>query len=165
MAKVQTITGRMIELPRVCFAITLTQPWATWIALGWKRIETRDHPRFAWLQDRRIAIHAGKTWDRDWIDTAGPYLLPDQIEKTHELAFDVRGAVVCLVVVDKARQLRPEDAAAALCECSPLRFGLVLGAMSAFAEPIPARGAQGAWRWRPGPEPGPAEQPKTLFER
>ena len=79
------------------------------------------------------------------------------------LAAIALGAVVCLVNVEKHRRLRPEDAAAALCECSPRRFGLVLGDMSAFRDPIPARGAQGVWRWRPGNGPAPARLPKTLF--
>jgi predicted transcriptional regulator len=39
--------------------ITLWQPWASFIALGWKTIETRTHDRFKNLVCERIAIHAG----------------------------------------------------------------------------------------------------------
>ena len=44
----------MIEIP----CISLWQPWASLIALGWKTVETRGHNRFACLAGRRIAIPA-----------------------------------------------------------------------------------------------------------
>ena len=46
-------------------AITLWQPYATWIAMGWKTIETRDHERFRSLVGKRTAIHAGMYVDRE----------------------------------------------------------------------------------------------------
>lgn len=47
---------------RVMKAITIIQPWATLIAIGAKRFETRS-----WATTHRgpIAIHAGKKIDRD----------------------------------------------------------------------------------------------------
>lgn len=161
MDTAQTITGRTITLPRVCYAITLWQPWATWIALGWKRIETRTHDHFAWLADRRIAIHAGKKWDESYRELAGPFLSAANLDATPELA-KARGAILALAVIEECCWLGAGDSAAALCPCGPERFGLRIGDMSVFAEPIPAKGRQGAWRWRPGPEPEPG---KTLFER
>ena len=44
-------------------AITLWQPWATFVAMKWKTIETRTHQRFRSLKGQRIAIHAGKRFD------------------------------------------------------------------------------------------------------
>lgn len=51
--------------------LTLTQPWATLVAIGAKRIETRS-----WSTSYRgpLAIHAGKKWtreDRELLDTYG----------------------------------------------------------------------------------------------
>lgn len=40
-------------------AITLHQPWATLVAIGEKRIETRAHHWY--IENEEIAIHAGKT--------------------------------------------------------------------------------------------------------
>lgn len=40
-------------------AITLTQPWATLMALGAKRVETRSWKPHAWLIGQAVAIHAG----------------------------------------------------------------------------------------------------------
>lgn len=46
-------------------AITIKQPWATLIALGEKRFETRS-----WQTKYRgpIAIHAGKTIDKEYCE-------------------------------------------------------------------------------------------------
>lgn len=49
--------------------ITLWQPWATWVVLGWKTIETRLHPRFASLAGQVIGIHAGLKFDDLAMDT------------------------------------------------------------------------------------------------
>jgi len=48
-------------------ALTLTQPWATLVILGVKRIETRG---WATPYRGRIAIHAAKGWHRDDIEFA-----------------------------------------------------------------------------------------------
>lgn len=43
-------------------ALTVWEPWATLIALGVKRLETRRWTPPAHLWGRRIAIHAGARW-------------------------------------------------------------------------------------------------------
>src|ERR1035437_8721493 len=58
-------------------AITLYQPWATWIIRTWKDIETRTHNKFASLEGHYILIHAGKTTDESAINN--PYLTKEQI--------------------------------------------------------------------------------------
>ena len=45
------------------YAITLWQPWAQVLVEGAKTVENRDWAPPRWLYGRRIAIHAGKTWD------------------------------------------------------------------------------------------------------
>lgn len=57
-------------------AISLWQPWASAIAMGLKRIETRN-----WATRHRgpLAIHAAKRWDtkqQDFADTMGMPELP-----------------------------------------------------------------------------------------
>lgn len=44
-------------------AISLWQPWASWVANNWKTIETRDHDKFKNLVGQRIAIHAAQKVD------------------------------------------------------------------------------------------------------
>lgn len=46
--------------------ISIHQPWASLIAHGIKKTEGRTHTRFASLVGKRVAIHATKTWDREW---------------------------------------------------------------------------------------------------
>ena len=52
-------------------AISLYQPWAEWIMLGWKVIETRKHWRFACLVGKDVLIHAAMRYDVRAIDEAG----------------------------------------------------------------------------------------------
>jgi len=60
-------------LPAALPAITLWQPWATWIALRWKTIETRPHPHLARLAGFRVALHAGKRLHREAFSIAKAY--------------------------------------------------------------------------------------------
>lgn len=45
--------------------LSLWQPWATLVALGCKRIETRGYPCFKSLIGQRVAIHA--TLKKEWL--------------------------------------------------------------------------------------------------
>ncbi len=132
-------------------AITLWQPWATWIAWGWKTIETRIHARFACLEGRRIAIHAGKRFDGKAIDAARPILwvrngwrLDMEVWKRRETY--PYGRILCTAHVDEARWLKATDSARALCDCSAGDlFGLVLSGANLLSDPVRARGSQGIW--------------------
>lgn len=44
-------------------ALTLWQPWATLVAKGRKNIENRSWAPGSWVMGRRIAIHAGQSFD------------------------------------------------------------------------------------------------------
>ncbi len=132
-------------------AITVWQPWASWIAWGWKTIEVRHHERFRSLVGERIAIHAAKRWDESWDILAGS-LLDDQ-QKDY-MALVVRlplGAVVATATVEDLRLVDRDDEPAALCPCGGVidLFGLALGDVVALDEPIPATGRQGIWNWTP----------------
>lgn len=104
--------------------ITLHRPWADWVALGWKEIETRTHNRFQSLCRRRVGIHAGMRWDRKAADTADHYMISSQ----HDQIYNSRdsGRIICTVFVEHFRLLAPPDAARAMIECDSVRYGLFL---------------------------------------
>ena len=131
----------MIEIP----AITLWRPWAMFIALRWKTVETRLHNRFAGLAGQRIAIHAGQTWDTRWFEAAGPYLTPQQIDQVHAFR-EIRSAVVAVATVAKVGPCAFRDSQAALIECyrTP-RYGLWLADIEKLARPLFTKGHQGIW--------------------
>ncbi len=127
--------------------LTSYQPWATMIALGHKPIETRMHDGFKWLKGHRLAIHAGKRYDPQALDC----LLEAGFNAIHSLLLGSivpRGAIVAVCRVAEARWLNPADDAAACCPAKGL-YGLQLADVRALIEPIPARGTQGVWTWRP----------------
>lgn len=131
--------------------ITLWQPWASFIALGWKTIETRTHDRFKNLVGEKIGIHAGNTWDKDWKELAGPYLTKMQIDEVGLLKneFDLghlKGEIICTAKVTAFRELFSNDSDFALIECSSLRYGLFLEDIKPI-KPIPAKGKQGIWNY------------------
>lgn len=126
-------------------AITLWQPWASWIAWGWKDIETRHHAGFARLAGQRIAIHAGLQFDHSAV-----YQLRDHYGMTEKWSKHTegnypRGAVVCTAMVVEHRRLTAEDSRRAIISCNRL-FGLVLTDVQPCG-PFPARGKQGIWNF------------------
>ena len=133
-------------------ALSLTQPWATLVATGAKRIETRS---WSTKYTGRIAIHASKGFPRwaketcfeePFISLLGPHreLLP-------------RGAVIatatlmgCRRTEDVAHQLDKQELA--LGDYSEGRFAWFLGDVEPIVIPIPARGALGLWEWNGSPK-------------
>jgi hypothetical protein len=129
----------MITIP----AITLWQPWATWIAEGLKTIETRGHERFAGLAGKTIAIHAGLQWDNQAFMLASRHVEQMRLGWKRDMP---RGAVVCLADVTGRGQLNRSHEPQALCPCYG-RFGLFLKNVRRLDKPIPALGHQGIWSW------------------
>lgn len=128
--------------------ISLWQPWAQWVVLGWKTIETRTHPRFESLAGKRIGIHAAKVWDKQAIHIARSYLTDEQFEQTYQLLQESQhnslgGKVLGTVFVNEHRLLDTDDAPAALIECQTVRFGLLLRDPIQLAVPFPVTGRQG----------------------
>ncbi len=145
-------------------AITLIQPWATLIALGEKRIETRS-----WPTNYRgpIAIHAGKKTPEDLGDDAFYAALSRAGLTLEDLP---RGAVVATAnLIDCVRfsgitgRLAREHCAITNTrtvvkysvgpnewlygDFSEGRYGFVLDDVTPLPDPIPARGYQGLWDW------------------
>lgn len=143
-------------------AISIWQPWATWIVAGFKTIEVRRHKMFAPLVGQRIAIHAtARPNEKElrrrmkWAKReASPYLrevIPtsenDPWWEPDNLTF---GVIVGTVLVLGHRGLGPSDSLAALIDCSAGdRYGLFVGKPNIFAPPIPVKGALYAWDWDP----------------
>lgn len=120
-------------------AISLWQPWASAVALGLKKIETRH-----WATDYRgpLAIHAAKRWQADQQEFAaierGLGRLPSR------LPFGAIVAVVDLVDVRATDELvltiHPIEKMYG--NYSPGRFGWILHDVRALPEPIPCKGHQ-----------------------
>jgi hypothetical protein len=143
-------------------AISLWQPWASFIAAELKPFETRDWPPPQWLIGQRIAIHAAKrpvnADNKAWAASHGCHQLP-------------LGAVVCAALLIGAYQcgdtvkeglvkiLRriemPEHAhidpggvpTDEFGDYAPGRWAWRLTDIELLDPPIPARGAQGFWKW------------------
>lgn len=129
-------------------AITLWQPWATWIAIGWKTIETRRHMRFTSLVGCRIAIQAAQKWDPQWVVTATPFLTEEQWATTSLARLNnkwPRGALVCTVVVDhmvRAVGRRDDWGKLAMCDVAG-KICYFLSDIKPLPHPVPFKGWQG----------------------
>lgn len=110
-------------------AITLYQPWATWIMRGWKTIETRTHNRFGCTDASAIN---------------NPYLTKEQL--LHDADEMVNGFILGKVFVKSFGKLSSIDSQKALIDCGNTeRFGLHLSEIEKFKEPIPVKGEMGIW--------------------
>jgi hypothetical protein len=125
--------------------ITLYGPWANWIALEWKTIETRLHDQFACLLGRRIGIHLGRRWDETALKAAAPYLTDQQLRDSRSLRSE-GGVILCTAHVHQVAPLAARHSRAALIDCGAVRrWGLFLDNIEVI-EPIPCSGKQGIWR-------------------
>ncbi|WP_410768088.1 ASCH domain-containing protein [Fontibacillus sp. BL9] len=146
-------------------AITIHQPWATLIALGEKRFETRS-----WATNYRgeLAIHAGKKIDKK-ICQAEPFRT---ILAKHGYHGDnlPTGAVVavCRLKACCSVSRTPNDEASIECgsqnslnrypiekqemafgDFTDGRFAWELRDVRQLPNPVPAKGRQGFWNWEP----------------
>jgi hypothetical protein len=145
-------------------ALTIRQPWASLIALGIKRNETRS-----WNTAHRgpLAIHAGSGttgWGRRGTRTqVGEYEVEQDggglLLRGPGLAWPYRlplAAVIATVnVYDVKRtnslELLPTDRERSLGDYSPGRFAWQTGSLIPL-RPVPAVGRLGLWEWTPSPE-------------
>jgi hypothetical protein len=140
--------------------LTMTQPWASLVAIGENRIETRS-----WQTGYRgaIAIHAAKAFPSDArrLCRRWPYretLAAAGYEDAGSLPL---GAVIAVAELEqvmafdsgslaevRARSARGELPAhdADFGDFAPGRFGFVLRDVRALATPVPARGMLGLWQ-------------------
>lgn len=134
--------------------ITLTQPWASLVAIGAKTIETRN-----WYTPHRgpLAIHAAKGYP-DWAAA-----FTDDLEhvSAEEYGFELPllpfGEIVAICrLVDCLPTNRPDRIPGLTSQERDFgdfthgRFAWVLADIEALPRSIPARGALGLWDWDEG---------------
>jgi hypothetical protein len=151
-------------------ALTLTQPWATLVAIGAKQVETRS-----WGTDYRgpLAIHAAKRFPTAAraLCVSGPWFGrskfsevlraarirgPVEDERRYSTGALPLGKVLAIVELVDVRPITSPDAfghplgdnEVAFGDWTPGRFRWVLADVRPLPEPIPARGALGLWTWR-----------------
>lgn len=138
-------------------ALTLTQPWATLVAIEAKRIETRS-----WTLAYRgpIAIHAAKGMpsyavDAFWHEPFYSTLVAAGITKPTELPRGVVLATARLVAVQPTSanlaeiHARMDAKEFAFGDYSPGRYMWLLDSIVRLPEPAPAKGSLGLWEWNP----------------
>jgi hypothetical protein len=136
--------------------LTLTQPWASLVACGAKRIETRS-----WSTSYRgdLAIHAAKGMPRDAKDFSRCIRLGVLFGPQYEYP---RGVIIAtcrlLSVVPTEVLVNQGNVFSVSCEpiseqeegfgdYSPGRFGWLLGEIKPLPDPISAKGALGLWEF------------------
>jgi len=142
-------------------AITLTQPWATFIAIGEKKFETRS-----WNTAYRgpLAIHAAKGFPmeaRHLLALNEPFrhaFLKSgyHIGPLRNPYWIPLGAIVATCELVATIQTGAAQAAYGLTDYeiafgdySPGRWAWRLVNVQKFPEPTPAKGALGLWEWNP----------------
>lgn len=138
-------------------AITIWQPWATLIAIGAKRYETRG-----WATDYRgpLAIHAASKKDVDCLalcrrDPFRSVLVAGGIERIGDLPFGAIVAVGSLMGCIDTKTLRKELEGSKLFpheqdfgDFRDGRFGWQIGHVHQV-DPVVCRGQQKLWDWSP----------------
>ena len=142
-------------------ALSLTQPYATLIAIGAKKIETRSWPT---SYRGELAIHASKGFPDEARRESGrspfvEFLLAAGYSRPSSLPL---GAVVaiarvigCMPTRDILRIRRHSQGVSMLPHELDFgnyvegRYGFFLADVRPLREPIPARGALGLWEWQP----------------
>ncbi len=142
-------------------ALTIIQPWATLLASGKKRCETRS-----WKTNYRgeILIHAGKkdplwgicqmedeTWGRVLL-SFGLYENFNRFEQFPVGVFVGKAKLVNCVQIDSRiaeliRKQHPDEYAFG--DFTPGRYAWVMEDAVLFKKPVPAVGKQGLWNWDP----------------
>lgn len=158
-------------------AITLTQPWATLVAIGAKHFETRS-----WSTTFRgpLAIHGAKTMPRyakefiafnhacrQWLNDndirVGPLACPEKWIPMGQVVAVVN-LVACVQVNERTKRegawiesqptpyhiiLPPNPPELEFGDYSDGRWVWVTEDLKPLAKPIPAKGALGLWEWSP----------------
>jgi hypothetical protein len=125
-------------------ALTVWQPWASFIVYLDKRIENRTWRPPAKLIGQRIAIHAGKRWDHDYPERHKP-----AVEQVRRKLFGKKEAFPQAAILGTALLAgyaqRREEVPLDQERWFAGPFGWILGEVRALETPIPCLGAQGVW--------------------
>lgn len=135
-------------------AISLLQPWATLVAIGAKKIETRS-----WATKYRgpLAIHASKGFTKQNRDLCATQPFEDVLFGMHgrfTSIFDLpTGSVIatcrlvdCIKIIPGNLIPQPERSFG---DYTPGRYAWILEDVKLLPEPVPAKGSLGLWEWEP----------------
>jgi len=129
-------------------ALSLTQPWATLVAINAKRFETRSQRRNyrGWL-----AIHASTEFPRDCVALCYERPFCDVLSAAGFNNSDdlPRGAVIAIADLTDCRstnEWKPIGLERAFGNYSPNRFALRMDHVRRTKELIPMKGMLGIWR-------------------
>jgi hypothetical protein len=136
----------------VIHAISLRQPWASAVALGFKQVETRSFG----TKFREFAIQSGKGWEKYQKQAARRLALlagqsPDFFVETKDCPANERGVVVCVVRIAAVEVMTDELIAKtpalerAFGDWRPGRKAWYFEDVSYLKEPLPLKGQQGIW--------------------
>jgi hypothetical protein len=138
-------------------AISLWQPWASLMAMGAKRFETRSYPTKVFGRGD-LAIHAAKKKDTACLGLCltEPFktaLLNAGFELIGDLPFGAVVAIGKLVACHRVEDVRGEVSATELAfgDWRDGRFAWEWELTERLETPIPAIGKQGFWFWNPEP--------------
>jgi hypothetical protein len=143
-------------------AITIIQPWATLIALGEKRIETRG-----WSTKHRgeLAIHAGVKIDKEACEIpeikaalarhgytadnlpTGAVVAIVELKDCFRIRCDVLGGVIALESDTRKTHFNTLDKEFAFGWFGSGRYAWELRDVKQLAQLIPAKGQQRIWNW------------------
>lgn len=129
-------------------AITLTQPWATLVAIGAKTIETRS-----WKTHYRgpLAIHAAKGWTKEVVKLAMREPFKSVLAAARFPMFSTLPRGYILATCTLLDCIRTEDVdvygtnEAFFGDFFPGRWAWMLTDIKRLPEPIPAKGALKLW--------------------
>lgn len=139
-------------------ALPLWQPWASLVAIGAKRVETRSWPAPLGIVGQRIAIHAtkGGLSKSEELDLLMRHEVVHAFEEaTGEIPTPAdlpRGAIVCTAVLARCRGITTMHASQleernprefAFGDYTPGRHAWVLEDVQPVDPPLPCRGSQG----------------------
>lgn len=140
-------------------ALTLTQPWATLVASGAKRVETRS-----WTTKHvgPLAIHAAQSfphWAQDLCDIepfraaleqAGYQKHPEAMHNAWNLPL---GQIIAIVWLDRVERITPDypvsEPERSFGDFTPGRYAWHFSSIYQLTTPIAARGSLGVWNWQP----------------
>lgn len=131
-------------------AVSMTQPWATLVAIGAKRIETRSWPA---KYRGPLAIHASKNFSKEALELClqEPFrstLLNGGYNDPMDLPL---GSVVAMCRLDMVWKIKEESwipvDQVPYGDFTPGRYAWDLIKIDKLSEPIPATGMLGLWEW------------------
>lgn len=134
-------------------ALTLWQPWASLMAEGHKKIETRG-----WNTSIRgaVALHAAKKSVKETmklmlqtvIETIRRILFPYPLERLPVGCILAVGNLVDCKLIDEKFLKTLSEQEIPLGDYTLGRYAWIFEDIKPFQSPIPAKGAQGFWDWK-----------------